>query len=386
MNSRFGPELSRRSLIKSSTLTVGALAAANALPFPHSPSAHAAPGLATASRLGQLAVVAEALQDSRTAVEAVQLNWDDMGPSPQRWTTQGIAAPLALFFWWGYIRLPDRRPILLVRLMTQAGTLEVVHGETGDGVFGRQSPLQPTGFGGFAEYRAVTGDPEGFTDDPTTWEMAGSSPRMLYRTSSKRSRVIEGDFFDTTWDYMPSTMCITPPGALAPYFSGAATVHGTYLGTPVRYTGGFDRMYGIGAIDFLTSSPFIYLAFSGVGFDGRREWGAVFITGDKGAGMYCRDGDSPVTSTEVQLEAQYVRDPANPSRISPSRAIFRFADKEIQYVAKHGAAVTNHHDLLTSVYPIVNTEGNWRERNSPTQFAQWMGSIESHIPEGSVQI
>ncbi|MGW4771641.1 hypothetical protein ACWEO2_26815 [Nocardia sp. NPDC004278] len=54
--------------------------------------------------------------------EAVELGWDDVGPAPQRWTSLGIVPPLALFFWWGYIRLPDRRPILLVRLMTRVGT------------------------------------------------------------------------------------------------------------------------------------------------------------------------------------------------------------------------------------------------------------------------
>ncbi|MVU80813.1 hypothetical protein GPX89_26610 [Nocardia sp. ET3-3] len=381
-------EISRRSLMRSSALATGAVVAAGALSAQQTPTARALGGEAGAgpTRLGQFAGMAEALQDSGTTVEAVELNWDDMGPAPQRWTAQGIAAPLELFFWWGYVRLPDRRPILLVRLMTPAGSLEVAHGETGDGMFGRQTPLQPTGFGGAALYRAVDGDPEGFTTDPTTWEMTGESPRMLYRTSSKRAHVIEGDFFDTTWDYMPRTMCVTPPGPMGPYFSGAATVSGTYLGQSVSYNGGFDRMYGAGAVDFVTSSPFIYLAFSGVGPDGRREWGAVFVAGDKGAAMYCRDGDEPVTSTEVRLEARYARDPGNPSRISPSHAIFRFADKEIQYVAKHGAAVSTYYDLLTSIYPIVNTEGNWRERNSPPQFTQWLGSIESHIPEGSVQL
>jgi hypothetical protein len=204
---------------------------------------------------------------------------------------------------------------------------------------------------------------------------------MVYQASSRCARIVEGDALDTKWTYMPYALCINPGGAMGPYFSWPATVEGTYMGQPVTFTGGFDRMYGKGALDFLTKTPFIYLAFSGIGPDGRREGGAVFVIGDKSAGMYYRDGEDPVVSNRVELAAQYVRNPSNAAEVAPAWATFPFGGKELTFVAKHRAL-----GMRVGPLRILDLWGPWRERNSPPKFTHFLGTVESHIPPRSVPI
>lgn len=341
------------------------------------------------TRVRKLAGMAEAVESPSSEVEAIQFSADDMAPSPPRWTGRGAAAPMRMFFWWGYVQIPGRRPILLIRTITPIGTM-IFHHEVGAGIW--DSPKLRAGlrelYNGPSLYRAEAGDPNGWSTDPTTWHVSGSptllykaAPKMVYEASSRYARIVEGNVLDTKWTYMPCALCINPGGAMGPYFSWPATAEGTYMGQPVSFTGGFDRMYGKGALDFLTKSPFVYLAFSGVGPDGQREGGAVFIIGDKSAGMYYKDGEDPVVSNQVELEAQYVANPQDAAQIVPAWATFRFGGKELTFVAQHQAIGARLGPLR-----ILDQWGPWRERNSPPKFVSFLGTVESHIPTGSVPI
>jgi len=274
-------------------------------------------------------------QLSQAEVQAVAFSHDDLGPEPTRWTHSGIAARQALFVWWGYVTgLPNRRPILVLRLFDPDGnTHDLFHSENAPGMFGTPTPLSAAGevFSGTPDrvYGRIEGDPDGLgLPGEWTYETSADSPRMLYRAGTQGMRVIEADVLDVTAEYLPLATAVNPPGVFAPYFTWSAEFSGTYRGEEVRFMGGSDRFYSREAIADLIASPEPYSAFvfSGVGSDGRREWGSAYQVGAKSFGMYCRDGQEPVVSNDVDMDATYVSDPADPSRVAPQEATWTLAE------------------------------------------------------------
>lgn len=165
------------------------------------------------------------------------------------------------------------------------------------------------------------------------------------------------------------------------YLAQRGDPNGTDRGRPVSFTGGFDRMHGRGAVDFLTKKPFIYLAYSEVDADGRRKDGAAFVLGEKSAGMYYKDGEDPVVSKQIEPEAQYVQNPHNAAQVVPAWTTYRFGGKELTFVARHQSVGARLGRLR-----ILDQWGLWRERHSPAKFVRSLGTVESHIPAGSVRI
>jgi hypothetical protein len=84
------------------------------------------------ARTRRLAGMANAVQSPSSDVEAIRFSADDMAPRPTRWADQGAPA-MRLFFWWGYVHVPGRRPILLMRASMPMHTL-IYHHEVGAGI------------------------------------------------------------------------------------------------------------------------------------------------------------------------------------------------------------------------------------------------------------
>lgn len=353
--------------------------------------------------------IGKALEDPATIVRVVEFNWDDMGPSPSRWANRGIPAPLSMAFWWTYILLPERRPILFIRTYIDGKAVAVLR-EVGATIWDKPKDEPLEIYVGPAPILPVAGDPEGKCDDIITWEASNSSgstlstlldgihkatgasrtelldllglpmsagePKSIYRASSRGARTIEGDIFDASWEYMPYAVCIDPPGAAGPYFTWASTLKGTFQGHPLAQTAGCDRMYGDGAIDYITTVPTHALVGSAISDNGVREMVVAYVLGDKRSfAMYWKDGQEPVVSEEVEMQARYVANPDNPNMIAPAEATFRFGGVEISWTSQY---------LATSV-GVINHFGVWRERNSP-MHAKYLGALECKILPGSVAV
>ena len=229
------------------------------------------------------------------------------------------------------------------------------------------------------QYVKVEGDPEGLTDDPYTFEIHASTPRLLYRFSSKHARAVEGDFMDLTYDLMPYAMVLNANGPLGhPYVHQHAVIHGTYEGRKVSYVGAWDRMYDMKFEQAFQGTIFAAMSFAGVHPDGTREWGMVARVGDnRGFGYYCKDGEEPVVSIDVDIEANWVPLPyLDDGTMILTDATYRFENKTIHYKAKWGTKGQNYQPLPWSGFS--GTGGVWYEGDVPCKFEKSFAWSENH--------
>jgi hypothetical protein len=317
---------------------------------------------------------------TQSEVAPERFSHDDMGTSPTYWTHNGVSAEWGIFFWWLYITgIPSRRPILAIRAFTPAGT-NLTLTENGEGLFSAVTPLTAPGnlYAGPAPYNVVQGDPDHLgLPNEWTYELGSppGAPTMLNRFGTQGNHVIEGNILDLRGEYLPFATAITPPGVFAPYFTWAAIYRGTLMGMPVWSMGGSDRFYNPTALGAAFSEFYIAFVFSGVHQDGRREWGQVYIVGNQSFGAYYKDGEVPVVSNNVQLEAVYVSNPANPNDIAPQSLTASFEGKQIHWTG-----------TSTAIPPSTDLFGPWLARGSSSEFVRSLGAVESNIPPGSVRV
>jgi hypothetical protein len=153
----------------------------------------------------------------------------------------------------------------------------------------------------------------------------------------------------------------------------------------VTYSCGFDRFIGFESIGaYRTIVPVYSLVYSGVHPDGKRESGAAYITGNKSAGIYWREGKNPIATNNLEVEARYESDPNDPNKVAPVEATFHYpGGKEIHYKAKYGVDYGLGESPGWTVPPVI-TEGSWHEQHFSRRFVHSMAALESHIPPGSV--
>jgi hypothetical protein len=337
-------------------------------------------------------------------VEAVPLSHDDLSFTPSKWATNGFTwTGNPLFFWWGYITgMPNQRnPILLIRGYGNGPSVGALgHSEFQPGLFRAGVPLataagtmflSPAGntfsgaldTGGFHK-RSAPGDPDNLGGpNELTYTMSGTAPdaaSMLYNAGTRAHHMVEHTtggtpLLDIRADYVPLIPAISPPAPFALYFTGAATAQGTYRGREVFFMSGFDRFVTANTFGAALANP-LYQAFvfSGIHEDGRREWGASYITGTNsnnfsGFGAYCKEGEEPICSHDVHLDCTWVQNADNPTQIAPLNAVYRWEQNgrraELHFNGTHSGG--------REVF------GTWRERNSPGRFVRSMAALEYGI-------
>ncbi len=143
---------------------------------------------------------------------------------------------------------------------------------------------------------------------------------------------------------------------------------GTYEGKPVKGIGNFELMFipqteNRNLNDFFS---YIYAYDVGVREDGRKEIALILLNLEgKSRGFCWLEGEEPVVSDEVKMEAKWERLPyMDDDTCIYKDAIFRFGGKEIHFTGKWGAKG------LTS-YPRVELHGQsqvlgtWYEGGTP---------------------
>lgn len=222
--------------------------------------------------------------------------------------------------------------------------------------------------GNLVQYKEVEGDPEGHANDKTTFEQFVEDPKLLFRYSSTHARYAEGDVMDLTLEYLPYALVSYDQGPIdVPYICQQAIIAGTYEGKEVKLLGAWDRIYRSTTMEATYGKIFIYLNFVGIRKDGCREYGIVMIFGNKGFGFYHKDGEDPIVTTEVTMEATwepvtYLSD----ETASFTKAAFHFGGKVIHYKAKWGFRGWDEESRLSLRKHGYNlTAGSWYEGSTP---------------------
>ncbi len=335
---------------------------------------------------------------NKPEIEAVQLTPDDLSLTPQRFAVNGKPATLMSGWTWGLMQEKPNEPFRIHMREFKNEGLNMNYGisQMGDTPTSKPISLEhclemypanhpeanpdvPFPGSDRPQYVQVKGDPEGLTDDPFTFELRASNPQLLYRFSSKHARAVEGDFMDLTYDLMPYAMVLNANGPLEhPYVHQHAIIHGTYEGRKVSYVGAWDRMYDMKFEQAFQGKLFAAMSFAGVHADGMREWGMVARVGNaRGFGYYCKDGEKPVVSTDVKIEADWAPLPyINDGTMVLTKATYHFENKVIHYEGKWGTRGQNYKTLTWPGFS--GTGGVWYEGDVPYTFKESFAWSENH--------
>lgn len=181
------------------------------------------------------------------------------------------------------------------------------------------------------------------SETPLVYGVDSTEKKVEYRFKEDGLYVNEGDFFFAK--YEPWPICIYEHHATfqnASCMFQPCTLIGTLDGRPFIGLGEFERIHMHQNKGDFTTVPFGYIYFGlyGIRQDGRREIFLSSLSTNGDGRSYCVyyiDGELPIVSTEVMLEADWQHLPyVDDGTCTFPSAVIRFCDKEIHYEAKWG--------------------------------------------------
>lgn len=250
------------------------------------------------------------------------------------------------------------------------GPLAPQRGLHGDDIAQGEAPTVP--------YRKVC-------DNPVTYEIASDDPYSLLRfiDDGKGGIVAEfkegkdGCILDLKVEPFPvAVVSHSNKNQPTPYFQVNTVVTGTYMGKPITGMGGFDRTYIVNRVkgdaekeeqDYAATYRCNCALYSGIREDGRKECVYALITTEngKGIGMYYIDGEEPVVTDQVYLDAKFRRLPyVDDGTVVYTDAIWTIGPKKIHFEGKWGTK-------SFTAYPKVEKHGQsqcfgtWYEGDTP---------------------
>ncbi len=160
-----------------------------------------------------------------------------------------------------------------------------------------------------------------------------------------------------------------------PYFVVTTLVEGTYMGRPIRGTGLIDRYFmpknslDDKAKEKMYSGAYdaIFGIYSGVREDGRKEWVYATITNEngKGIGFYYIDGEEPILTNEVYLEADFKHLPyVYDDTVMYTDAIWTIGNKKIHFNGKWGTKGFTEYPKIEK-HGQAQCFGTWYEGDKP---------------------
>ena len=237
-------------------------------------------------------------------------------------------------------------------------------------------------------YRKISDDPLQYGLDS---DEDGKTVSVLFEED--QTHVQEGDFFDvvaypwpiTIYDhqsvYLNSSTIFQP-----------STFLGSLDGKPTIGLGSIDRMCFKEAAGGFSGVPMGYVALSGMGIrrDGRKE--AVFVSASmnsagKTYAMYYLDGEEPVISDTVTLEADWEHLPyVDDGTCTYQKMTLYIEDKVIHFDAKWGSKGFTHEPLI-SKHGQAQVFGTFYEGDKPYthrlsfSFAEHMEAYDTVLTE-----
>lgn len=222
-------------------------------------------------------------------------------------------------------------------------------------------------------------------DSPKTFEIETTEPYSLIRfTDDGHGGVVaefkegkDGAILDIRAISLPYAMFShSNPAQPAPYFQVNTVVTGTYMGKPIHGMGGFDRTYVVTRsvpndeqteADYAATYRCCCALYSGIREDGRKEcvYGLITNENGKGVGMYYIDGEEPIVTDKVHLDAKFHRLPyVDDDTVVFTKATWQIGPKTIHFDGKWGTKGF-------TAYPKIEKHGQsqcfgtWYEGDKP---------------------
>ena len=300
-------------------------------------------------------------------IEFKKFTLDDLGKNPKFFDTeQDGYGKLSLVDMYGVL-FPDgldEKPIWFMRHCNPDSVRFGGFHRPGDGFLSVQTPLHLEDVAQkdtpVTEYRKI---------DDTCYGMDAKKPFFEYRFYEDHLTFKETDILDVRAELFPSAIFKHADDAtITSQITQSCILEGTYEGKPVKGIGNFELMYlpqaeNRNLNDFFS---YVYAYDVGVREDGRKEIALVhFSLAGKSCGFYWLEGEEPVISRDVKMEAQWEKLPyVDDGTCIYKDAVWRFGEKEIRFTGKWGAKG------LTA-YPRVELHGqsqvlgDWYEGSVP---------------------
>lgn len=222
-----------------------------------------------------------------------------------------------------------------------------------------------------SEYHAVEGR-------KGMYGFESEDPASEFRFCEEYFAAKEGDFFNVKGELWPNA--IYEHRSMYNNVSTviqAASLLGTYEGKPVLGLGEHDRLFipsKVNGFDGITANfGYFYMNMMGIREDGRREQALISIDNSgKTLGYYTLDGEQPIVSDHVSMEADWVHLPyVDDGTCIYKDAIFRFGGKEFHFEGKWGSKGFTPKPRVEK-HGQSQVFGTWYEGKTPYQHRLFM--------------
>lgn len=194
-------------------------------------------------------------------------------------------------------------------------------------------------------------------DAPKTFEIQSQNPDSLLRFADDGEGGVVAEFREGRAGSILDIKAVPLPVAVfshsnpqqpAPYFQVNTVISGTYMGRPIHGMGGFDRTFIVQNVkgdaaaeekNYAATYRCICALYSGIRTDGRKECVYALITDEngKGVGMYYIDGEKPVVTDEVYLDAEFHHLPyVDDDTVVYTKAVWRIGPKTVHFNGRWG--------------------------------------------------
>lgn len=274
------------------------------------------------------------------------------------------------------LALVDAYGLLFPQGTKEAPVLFVRHGNPDGYRFGGFSRLSDHPFGlqeslheeDIAQ-KESTGLFRKISENPLCYGYGTENPFSQYRFATDFSTWKEADILDVKAEPFPYCI-IQHQGEIANFTEiiQPAIVTGTYEGKPISFIGSYDKVFIPKAktTDIGADMAYILVLDHGIRKDGRKESVVIYIN-EKGQSMggYYLEGEEPVCSTNVKMEADWYHLPyVNDGTVGYKDAVFTIGSKVIHFQGKWGTKGITAHPRLDK-HGQSQIFGTWYEGDIP---------------------
>lgn len=273
-------------------------------------------------------------------VEFTKQKWDYFNKYPKELDNEfDHNGKLALVDAYGLIfdEGKDNEPVLFVRHGNPNGYRFGGFSRLNKDYLGLQTPLHCDDIA----QKEETGEFRKLSDNPIIYGYGTESPFSEYRYFENGATFKEGDVLDVKATPFPYCV-IQHQGSLANFTEiiQPCICKGTFEGKEVEFMASYDKVYmpSDKNSDIGSDMAYIMVLDHGIREDGRKESCVIFINA-KGESMggYYLEGEEPVCSTNVKMEADWFHLPyVNDGTIGYKDATFYIGEKVIHFNGKWG--------------------------------------------------
>ena len=230
-----------------------------------------------------------------------------------------------------------------------------------------------------AQLDTPTTDYKKISEDPLCYEMRSDFPMTEFKYMNGKAFWKEGEILDVEIEFFPYAIIIHPdsPQRIC-YWAQPVLVKGMYEGKSIRTLGCIDRFFAPKDKELQKKAledvlkHYIWSYYFAVRKDGKKELAYFNICehNGKGVAIYWLEGQEPIISDEVTLEAEWHRLPYAPesdSSVTFTKAIWKFCGKEVHFEGKWGAKGHTATPRMNTI-GLTHCYGSWYEGKSPREY------------------